>query len=243
MSVSKISGKIRPFLEGLFTALLFGMQTIFNAGVFISIMALPLLSYFYLFFVDENVRHALSFEFWVFLFDNSIIVGRIVVLVGTIVFLVATAQWLWYHHNHMELFKKGLYSHLRHPQFTGIIIVTLGLTLMVATLHLNFQSPSILRQLDVGIPTLADLWFLQVIGYIIIAWFEERSLSKRFGTQYKEYKDKVPFLFPVKNPSKMPELLFTILIVIGICIVLLFLPYNFIRVSSARLIPNLPFSW
>jgi len=216
--------RIRQFLEVLFTALLLGTQTILNAGVAISIMTIPLLPYlFYLPTYLETNPNVVMFEIWVMLISSTFIVGRIVAFIGVTVLLIAAIQWLWNNHKKVGLFKTGLYGKVRHPQFTGIIITTMGLTVMSSTLG-SFGS----RQL-------VGLWLLQVLGYIAIAYFEERSLAKKFSEEYKAYKQKTPFLFPIKSPKKMPELLFTIVIIIIFCIILWLLPYDLIRVYSSKL--------
>ena len=87
--------------------------------------------------------------------------------------------------------------------------------------------------------TLIGLWFLQVIGYIGIAKYEDWRLSKKFRDDYLQYKRKVPLLFPVKSPKLIPEILFTILLVAILCIAIYLLPYDFIRVFSHSHFPNL----
>jgi steroid 5-alpha reductase family enzyme len=128
------------------------------------------------------------------------------------------------------LYKTGLYGKVRHPQFTGILIITMGLTVMSSTLggHASLQ--------------IVGLWLLQVLGYIAIAYYEERALTKKFSEEYKEYKRKVPFLFPIKSPKKIPELLFTLIIVIIICVILWLLPYDLIRIYSHTLYDT-PWFW
>jgi protein-S-isoprenylcysteine O-methyltransferase Ste14 len=238
---NKLKEKIRSMLEALFTTLLFGMQTILNVGVAIGIMAVPLFTYIYFFFVNDQELQHLKTQFYTFLFSNYLIIGRIIAVIGAAIFFVAAGQWLWFHHKRMNLFKKGLYSRVRHPQFTGIIIITLGLTVMVGTnCEYSLEGP-ILNQLHLGLPLIVGLWFLEVSGYIVIAWFEERSLSRRFGNEYKEYKSNVPFIFPLKSPWKIPEVLFTIFIIVVICVMLLVLPYNLISNYSSKLIPNPPY--
>jgi protein-S-isoprenylcysteine O-methyltransferase Ste14 len=165
------------------------------------------------------------------LFWKPLLVGRIVALIGVIIFAVSAIQWVWYHHKKVGLFTKGLYSKIRHPQFLGIIITSLGLTIMVLTFD-----PFLLQQLVV-------LWFLQVLGYIAIAFFEERSLSKRFDGENKQYWLKVPFIFPVRCPRKIPEIVFTLLILFMICVILLYLPYDLIRSYSFKFIPTSPLTW
>lgn len=157
------------------------------------------------------------------LFSKDFIVGRIIALIGIAVLLLGAAQMLWSRHKGVGLSKTGAYSVVRHPQFTGIIIVTVGLTVMVLT-----NSTASLFQTPV-------LWLMQILGYIALARYEEWRLTKKFGDGYHQYKQKVPFLFPIKGPSRIPETLFTVFMAILIFIVLLFLPYDLIRVYSSRL--------
>jgi protein-S-isoprenylcysteine O-methyltransferase Ste14 len=228
--------KINRFLEVIFTFLLFGTQSVFNAGVAISLMTLPLLPLIanYLTLTDFYSLRALKIEFWVMVIDSRFVVGRIVALIGLTVFLVAAFQWIKNHRKKAGLFKTGLYGKVRHPQFTGIIIITLGLTIMTMT----WGSPLFPRY-DTGVNLLvfanAGLWLVQVIGYVAIAKYEDYRLSKKFGAEHLEYKQKVPFLFPVKNPERIPELLFTIAIAFSIFLILAFLPYEDIIIFSHNL--------
>ena len=220
----ELGEKVRHLLEIFFTALLFGTQSILNAGIGISIMAIPLLPYlFYLLTGVGNYPEALGTEIWAMLYLDTFIVGRIIALIGTVVLILAAAQLLWSRHKGIALIKTGTYSIVRHPQFTGIIIIAVGLTVMVLT-----NSTSSLFQM-------AGLWFFQILGYIALAKYEEWRLTKKFGDGYRQYKQKVPFLFPVKSPSRIPETLFTIFMAVLIFVVLLFLPYDLIRIYSSRL--------
>jgi len=201
-------------LEAIFTALLFGTQTILNAGWAIGIMTLPLLPYVIGFVSGKaNVER----EIYALFFMKTVIVGRVIALIGVGVFLLAAIQFLWNRHRGVELIRTGAYSVVRHPQFTGIIIITIGLTVMVMTY--GFTSSQI-----------AGLWLLQILGYIAIARYEEWRLSKRFGEDYRQYKRKVPFLFPIKCPSIIPETLFTIFIAVLLSAVLMLFPYHLIRI-------------
>jgi protein-S-isoprenylcysteine O-methyltransferase Ste14 len=225
MGNSKLGEKVRRLLEVVFTALLFSTQTILNAGIGISIMAIPLWPYlFYLVAGIGNYPEAIDTEIWAMFYLGTFIAGRIIALIGIVVLLLAAAQLLWSRHKGVGLIKTGAYSIVRHPQFTGIIIVTVGLTVMVLT-----NSTASLFQT-------AGLWLIQILGYIALARYEEWRLTKKLGDGYRQYKQKVPFLFPIKSPSRIPETLFTIFTAILIFIVLLFLPYDLIRVYSSRLI-------
>jgi protein-S-isoprenylcysteine O-methyltransferase Ste14 len=215
---SKTGERIRHLLEAMFTVLLFGMQSILNAGIFISIMSIPLLPYLFYFLSGQHPLKALEFNIQVMLFAKEFWVGRAIALIGVMVLLLAAAQLLWNRYKGVGLIKTGMYSVVRHPQFFGIITITIGLTVMVLT-NSNSNSFQIL-----------GLWLIQILGYIAIARYEEWHLSKNFGEEYRKYKRKVPFLFMVKCPSRIPETLFTIFIAVLLSVVLTFFPYGLIRI-------------
>jgi len=222
----EVKGTVRRFFELLATALLLGTQTILHAGGFIGIMTIPLLPYLYT--LVQGDFSTIIPQIWAMFFLNTYTVGRIIMLIGLVVLFVAAGQWLWSHHKKRSLFKTGIYAKVRHPQFTGIIITTLGLTFMVLT-----------RDSQYTLWTMVGLWFLQVLGYITIARYEEWRLSKKYSNEHNEYKQTVPFLFSIKHPKKIPETLFTILIVTVICTILLSLPYPLIRVYSSMYFPTI----
>lgn len=218
MGNSKLKEKVRYLLEAVLTVLLFGTQTILDAGWAIGIMTLPLLPYV-IGFVSGQANP--EREIYALFFMKEVIVGRVIASIGVIVLLLAAIQFIWNRHRGVGLIRTGAYSVVRHPQFTGIITITIGLTVMVMT-H-GFVSPS----------QIAGLWLLQILGYIAIARYEEWCLLKRFGEDYRQYKQKVPFLFPIKCPSRIPETLFTIFIAVLLSVVLTFFPYGLIRILGS----------
>jgi tetratricopeptide (TPR) repeat protein len=162
MGNSKLAERVRHLLEVVFTTLLFGAQTILNAGISIGIMAIPLLPYlFYLLTGMGNYPEAVATEIWAMFYLDTFIVGRIIALIGVVVLLLAAAQLFWSRHKGVALIKTGAYSMVRHPQFSGIIIVTFGLTVMVLT-----NSTASLFQT-------AGLWLVQILGYIALARYDE----------------------------------------------------------------------
>lgn len=218
MANLKTGERVRHLLEAIFTALLFGTQTILNAGIFISIMSIPLLPYLFYFLSGQHPLTALEFNIYVMLFAKEFWVGRAIALIGVAVLSLAATQLLWNRHKGVVLIKTGMYSVVRHPQFSGIIIITVGLTVMVLT-----NSTDSLFQI-------VGLWLIQILGYIAIARYEEWCLSKKIGEEYRQYKRKVPFLFMVKCPSRIPETLFTIFMAVLLSVVLTFFPYGLIRI-------------
>lgn len=207
--------KVRHLLEAILAAVLFGTQTILNAGWAISVMTIPILPYLtYLLMGQANLER----EIHVLFFAKEFVVGRTIALLGFAVLSIAGTQFLFNRSKGVELIRTGLYSRTRHPQFMGIVIIAIGLTAMVLTLG------------TVNQPQIVGVRLVQILGYIGIARYEETRLLKRFGESFRQYKRDVPFMFPIRCPSIIPETLFTILIAALICFVFLVFPFDLIRI-------------
>jgi len=77
-----------------------------------------------------------------------------------------------------ELVTKGVYHYLRHPQYLGFLLITLGWLIHWPT-----------------IPT-ATMWPILVVMYYRLAKKEEKELKERFGDKYLQYIEKVPMFIP-----------------------------------------------
>ncbi|MBS7616773.1 isoprenylcysteine carboxylmethyltransferase family protein [Candidatus Bathyarchaeota archaeon] len=143
-------------------------------------------------------------QFYLFLFEPRLMFGRVVALVGFIIFLTALVQML--KAGRKGLLTGGLYSVVRHPQYFGIMVVTLGLTIMA--IQWSGLKPNVVL-----------VWFIGVLGYVLLAGYEERYLSSRFEKEYQQYKQKVPFIFPV-SISRIPEPILTLIITLTITFML-----------------------
>jgi protein-S-isoprenylcysteine O-methyltransferase Ste14 len=76
------------------------------------------------------------------------------------------------------LVKDGLYSHVRHPQYTGILIATLGLIVF------RFS------------PISLALWPILAYIYYRLARKEEKRCEEKFGDEFREWKRQVPMFLP-----------------------------------------------
>jgi protein-S-isoprenylcysteine O-methyltransferase Ste14 len=72
----------------------------------------------------------------------------------------------------------GIYARMRHPQYTGLLLFTLGWLL---------HWPTILTLL---------LWPLLALAYVRLAKREERVLRERFGDAYARYASRAPRFLP-----------------------------------------------
>lgn len=74
----------------------------------------------------------------------------------------------------------GLYKYVRHPQYLGILIATLGMVVY------KFSPISML------------LWTFLLLLYYRLARKEEKIMQNFYGARYLEYKLEVPMLLPLK---------------------------------------------
>lgn len=77
-----------------------------------------------------------------------------------------------------KLVTTGIYRYIRHPQYTGFFMITLGMMLEWATLPLII------------------LYSLLLVLYYKLAKREELDIEKEFGSEYLEYKKKTKMFIP-----------------------------------------------
>jgi protein-S-isoprenylcysteine O-methyltransferase Ste14 len=235
--LANLRSKLGPFFRSFVAFLILGVTQLSPVLGFMGPMIAPLL--IYLPFTSVGRQYFFENLLQLFLPDRYDFIGQMIFCFGFLVFSVSFVQWVKYYHEGLGLFNRGLYSKIRHPQFLGIITMTFGLTIKSLTYTVNWPLigvPFVTPNYHVGVSVLVGLWFLQVLGYIAFAALEERSLSQKFS-QFGDYKANVPFLLPIKNPKRVSEVLFTVLLVVGLCVLLYLLPYDLIRRFSVNFIP------
>ncbi len=89
--------------------------------------------------------------------------------------------WSGIHSSNGELVTDGIYRYVRHPQYLGLIIITVGLLI---------QWPTII--------TLA-MWPVLVLMYYRLSKKEEKEATETFGERYEEYKRRTPMFLPHIN--------------------------------------------
>lgn len=184
--------KLRHFIESIMAVLLLLIQYIPVVGIWHGIMFFPLAIYLF------SILIAYPQTFWddasALLFSPHNVVGRVIAFCGLLLFLAALIQFL---KKRNVLITTGVYSVVRHPQYLGIIILTLGYSLMVIWMA---TPPSLGMAQNVLL-----IWLLQVLGYIALAFYEERCLLQEHKSAYKQYQSKVPFIFPTPHLRGIPE--------------------------------------
>lgn len=89
-----------------------------------------------------------------------------------------------------ELVTEGIYRFIRHPQYTGFLLITGGMLLDWATLPMLI------------------MWPIMVVLYYRLARREEAELEQEFGQAYSDYKRKtgmfLPRLFAGRQDESVP---------------------------------------
>ena len=154
------------------------------------------------------------------LFSEKIMFGRTVAFAGLIIFLMACIQFL---RSRGKLVTTGLYSVVRHPQYLGIILMTLGISVMcmqsvrsghIVILQMRIGSWPQFWNIEIW-----HIWLIQVFGYILLARYEEQHLLKEYKEECEKYRQKVPLIFPIPYSTKIPEPLFSM----GLALIIIFL--------------------
>ena len=100
--------------------------------------------------------------------------------------LLIGAGWRRIHGAHGALVTDGVYARMRHPQYAGLMLITIGMLI---------QWPTII--------TVAT-WPLLILVYYRLARREEREAERQFGDGYREYRARVPMFVPRLRPTPEP---------------------------------------
>jgi protein-S-isoprenylcysteine O-methyltransferase Ste14 len=174
--LSSISTSVSSFLIPFF-------QYVPCTAIWFGIMSVPLIVYLGFFFQNPEIL----------LYDLDFLTethGFYFVLFGFILYICSLAYQLTHR---KQLIKTGPYRYIRHPQYIAFIIITLGLTLV------SFETSPVF-DFDIlslnGYTFILYIWIGELLAYIFLAKIEEIALKTKYGDEFIEYIDKVPFMFP-----------------------------------------------
>lgn len=193
----QIVRKIRELLLRVGGYLIPLIQQIPPLGVYVGLMTLPVIVYLVLLFsqLPPSIIEAIPSFFLRSLSSLGAFITNLIIVVGFLLVLYSSI--------HLQRRKKdglvmtGPYRFVRHPQYTGLLLLTLGLTAW------SYWILSVTR----GIGWLTRegtiiLWYAQLFAYIVLALIEESYLSKEFGNDHATYKRNVPFFIPYVKTNR-----------------------------------------
>ncbi|MCB0726597.1 MAG: isoprenylcysteine carboxylmethyltransferase family protein [Ignavibacteriae bacterium] len=162
----------------------------FIAALFTEMYGIPLTIYFLsgwlgnTYPVLDPFSHSSGHLFLVFIgISHSVVAMTILHIItnGIIFFgffMVYKGWKLIYDAKEDQLVTQGIYSYIRHPQYTGLFLVTIGFLI---------QWPTII--------TLA-MWPILMFTYYRLTKREDIELENKFGKEFLEYKERVPAFIP-----------------------------------------------
>lgn len=134
--------------------------------------------------VFDPFSHASGHLFLVFIgLSHSVLAMTILHIItnGIIFFgfyMVYKGWILIYNAKEDHLVTEGIYSHIRHPQYAGLFLVTLGFFIQWPTIITLF------------------MWPILMFTYYRLSMREEKYLKEKFGDKFYEYKKLVPAFVP-----------------------------------------------
>ncbi len=102
-------------------------------------------------------------------------VSNILLITGM---LLVINGWEQVYKSKGELVTDGLYKYMRHPQYTGIFVITLAFMIQWPTL------------------TTLVLWPFVIAMYVRLAKQEEQDVLKEFPEEYRKYMRDTPMFIP-----------------------------------------------
>ena len=119
---------------------------------------------------------------WAVFFGGSMYVSGLLMLLGGIVMLggliIMGKAFKQIHKANGELVTSGLYGRVRHPQYLGLFLITVGMLI---------QWPTIIT---------AAMWPILMLMYYRLARREEKEMESRFDDKYVTYRQRVPMFWP-----------------------------------------------
>lgn len=164
-----------------------GVTTAFFVALFTEMYGFPLTIYLLTGLLGNKYpaldpfSHA-NGHLWVTFFGGDVLAMNVIHVVsnGMVLFgfFIMWKGWKLVHSGSGELVTSGLYGYTRHPQYTGLFIVIVGMFIQWPSIATVIMAPVL------------------VTVYYRLSRREEKEMIEYFGDKYREYMSRTPMFLP-----------------------------------------------
>jgi len=155
----------------------------FTIAFFAEMFGLPLTMYIFMgvfgfseiYSIEFLITQALGQETSFFIHHVVFSISKIVMGIGI---LLVIYGWKQIYQGKGNLVTTGLYSYIRHPQYLGFLLITLGMNIQWLTI------------------IMLAIWPVLVVLYYKLSKTEEREAEEKYGEEFLKYKRSVPGFIP-----------------------------------------------
>lgn len=166
-----------------------GLASAFFISLFAEMFGIPLTIYLIapLLGVDPKIFGMYESHLWAYLLSNTGVMSLetgvyFVMLASTgLIFLgfsLLASGWKKVYQGEGALVTDGLYSRLRHPQYSGLMLIVIAFLIMWPTLLTILLAPFLIGR------------------YVLLGREEDRELENRFGERFRRYRERIPAFIP-----------------------------------------------
>jgi len=189
LTVNKIKNRIEIVFTRISSIMIPIFQFVPATAIWRGIMSIPFITYLAFFFQNPGI---LKYDIQ-FLFKTH---GIYITFFGFIFFIFALVYQLT-HRN--QLIRQGPYNYVRHPQYLGFIIMTFGMTSVAFQTYPIFNfDPYYIS----GYTIIFYIWITEILAYVFLGKIEDIALKAKYGDEFLEYVNNVPFMFPTIKLKK-----------------------------------------
>lgn len=163
----------------------------------------PLVSSFWTILMKLISMVMLVFYLYLVVTTESITASSTIALILTAIGagLVATAKitlgkyhtWVGYHKKDTTIVTHGIYSRLRHPLYTGIILFEIGSVFLIYPAVASYP---------LGVPIVTLAFAYMVVFNIYLARLESGEMQKKFGVDFEKYENSVRAFIPIRKSNE-----------------------------------------